>query len=199
MTEGKKPKYKGLLENWVFWLLVITGIAIIIRSIPAWVYAVWGCDSGIYVGIADEVVKTGEFFPPYYGWGGSYNEFPILYAVVALTTWITGLDVIVIMPKLIPLFGAFTVLIFYFIVNELTENKKIAIISAFFLAVSAFHVYQLSHAAPLVMGHFFMMLSFYFFIKFRKNIKYIYPLIISTLLLIMSHHFTTYIFLISLI
>jgi len=199
MTEDKKPKLKGLLENWVFWLIVITGIAIIIRSIPAWIYAVWGCDSGIYVGIADEVVRTGEFFPPYYGWGGAYNEFPILYAVVAIATWITGLDVIVIMPKLIPLIGAFTVFIFYFIVKELTENKKIAIISAFFLAVSAFHVYQLSHAAPLVMGHFFMMLSLYSFIKFRKNVKYIYPLILASLFLIMSHHFTTYIFLISLI
>ena len=199
MTEDKKPKSDGLLKSWIFWLLVITGIAIIIRSIPAWVYAVWGCDSGIYVGIADEVVKTGEFFPSYYGWGGSYNEFPILYVVVALATWISGLDVIVIMPKLIPLFGAFTVFIFYFIVKELTDNKKIALLSSLFLAVSAFHVYQTSHASPLTMGHFFMMLSLYFFIKFRKNVKFIFPLIVSTMFLIMSHHFTTYIFIISLI
>jgi len=192
-------KFKGLLSNWIFWLLVITGIAIILRSIPGWIYAVWGCDSGIYVGIANRVVETGEFFPPYYGWGGSYNEFPILYAIVALTNWITGIDVIVIMPKLIPIFGAFTVFIFYFIVKELTDNKKIALLSALILSVSAFHVYQLSHAAPLVMGHFFMMLSIYFFIKFRKNIKYLIPLIISSLILIMSHHFSTYIFLLSLI
>ena len=49
------------------------------------------------------------------------------------------------------------------------------------------------------MGHFFLMLSMYLFIKFRKNKRYILPLLISTLFLIMSHHFTTYIYLISLV
>jgi len=192
-------KLKELSRSWVFWLLLITGIAIIIRSIPGWIHAAWGCDFGIYYQISNTVVESKEFFPPYHGWGGSYTEFPILYAVVAIAHWITGIDVIVIMTKLIPFIGALTVFIFYFIVKELTENKKIAILSALFLSVSAFHVYQLSHAAPLVMGHFFMMLSFYFYLKYRKNIWYIIPLIISTLFLIMSHHFTTYIYIISLI
>jgi len=200
MRWNLKTKFREMTRNPYFWLLILTtGIAIVIRSIPAWVYTAWGCDSGIYIGIANTVVETAEFFPPYYGWGGSYNEFPILYAVVAGVHWLTGIDVIVLMPKLIPIFGALTVFIFYFIVKELTENKKIAILSALFLSVSAFHVYQLSHAAPLVMGHFFMMLSFYFYIKFRQNIKYLIPLVITTLLLIMSHHFTTYIFIVSLI
>lgn len=200
MRWNLKTKFREMTRNPYFWLLILTtGIAIVIRSVPAWIYTAWGCDSGIYLGLANTVVETSEFFPPYYGWGGAYNEFPILYAVVAGAHWLTGLDVIVIMPKLIPIFGALTVFIFYFIVKELTENKKIAILSALFLSVSAFHVYQLSHAAPLVMGHFFMMLSFYFYIKFRQNIKYLIPLVITTLLLIMSHHFTTYIYLISLI
>jgi len=200
MRWNLQQRLREISRNPYFWLLIfVTIIAIIIRSIPGWVYTAWGCDFGIYYGITNSVVESAEFFPEYKGWGSSYNEFPILYAVVALGHWITGVDVIVIMPKLIPLFGALTVFIFYFIVKELTENKKIAILSALFLSVSAFHVYQLSHAAPLVMGHFFMMLSIYFFIKYRKNILYIAPLIISTLLLIMSHHFTTYIYMISLI
>jgi hypothetical protein len=62
-----------------------------------------------------------------------------------------------------------------------------------------FHVYQTSHASPLTMGHFFMMLSLYLFLKYRQNTKYIIPLLISTMLLIMSHHLTTYFYLISLI
>jgi len=174
MRWNLKTKFREMTRNPYFWLLILTtGIAIVIRSVPAWVYTAWGCDFGIYYGITNSVVESAELFPPYYGWGGSYNEFPILYAVVAGAHWLTGLDVIVIMPKLIPIFGALTVLIFYFIVKELTENKRIAMLSALFLSVSAFHVYQLSHAAPLVMGHFFMMLSFFFYIKFRKNIYYL--------------------------
>jgi len=192
--------FRGITKNPIFWLLLaITGIAIFIRILPSLFHAAWGCDFGIYYGITNTVVESAEFFPSYYGWGGSYNEFPVMYAIVAFAHWITGIDIIVLMPKLIPIFGGLTVFIFYFIVKELTENKKIAILSSLLLAVSAFHVYQLSHSAPLVIGHFFMMLSFYFFIKYRQNYRYIIPLVITTMLLIMSHHFTTFIYIVSLI
>jgi hypothetical protein len=77
------------------------------------------------------------------------------------------------------------------------RNKKLAIISAALLSAATFHVYQTSHAAPLTIGHFFMMLSIYFFIKLINNKKYIFPLLITTILLILSHHFTTYFYLIS--
>ena len=155
-------KLKELSRSWVFWLLLITGIAIIIRSIPGWIYAAWGCDFGIYYQISNTVVESKEFFPPYNGWGSSYNEFPIMYAIVAIAHWISGIDVIVIMTKLIPIFGGLTVFIFYFILKELTSNKKIALLSCLFLAVLYFHVYQLSHSSPLVVGHFFIMLLNHF-------------------------------------
>jgi len=103
------------------------------------------------------------------------------------------------MPKLTPIFGGLTVLVFYFLVYELMKNRKIALLSSLILAVLPFHVVQLSHASPLTMGHFFMVLSLLLFLKYRKNTWYSLPLIISTVLLIMSHHLTTYFFLISLI
>jgi hypothetical protein len=103
------------------------------------------------------------------------------------------------MSKIAPIFGGLTILIFYFLVYELIKDRKIAILSTFFLAVLPFHVYQLSHASPLTMGHFFMIFSMFLFVKFRQNLIYIIPLIISTILLIMSHHLTTYFYIISLI
>lgn len=188
-----------MASNWFFWLILISAIAIIIRSLPGWLYAAWGCDFGIYYQISSSVAKNAELFPVYQGWGSSYNEFPVLYAITAFFHWITGIDVIVLMPKLIPIFGGLSVTIFYFLVEEIWKNKKIALVSALFLTVLYFHPYQTSHAAPLTMGHFFMIMSLYLFVKYRKNIYYSLPLIISTILLIMSHHFTTYIFLISVI
>jgi len=192
-------KLRGLLRNWVFWLIIITGAAIIIRSIPGWLHAAWGCDFGIYYGITKSVAESGVLFPSYTGWGSSYNEFPILYIINAFASWITGIDVLTIMPKLTPIFGGLAVLIFYFVAYELTGNKKIALLCTLFFAFLPFHVYQTSHASPLTMGHFFTMLSLYLFLKFRQNTKYIIPLLISTMLLIMSHHLTTYFYLISLI
>ena len=190
---------RKLAKNWLFWLLIITGVAIILRSLPAWTNAAWGCDFGIYYGLTNSFVESGELFNTYSGWGGSYQYFPVLYAITGFAHWITGLDVIVIMPKIIPIFGGLSVLVFYFFVNELLGDKKIALLSSLFLAVMPFHAYQTSHASPLTIGHFFMLLSLYLFIKYRKDTRYIIPLFISTSLLIMSHHLTTYFYFISII
>lgn len=116
-----------------------------------------------------------------------------------MTHWITGLEILTIMPKIAPIFGGFSVLIFYFLAYELFGSRKKAILSTLLLSVLPFHVYQLSHASPLTMGHFFMILSLYLFIKFRKNTVYVFPLMISTVLLFMSHHLTTYFYMITLI
>jgi len=195
----KNLKPKKLLKNWVFWLIIITGLAIIIRSIPAWIHAAWGCDFGIYFGITKTIAETKVLFPSYTGWGSSYNEFPVLYLINVFAHWVTGLDIIIIMPKLAPIFGGLSVFIFYFVARELTDTKKIALVASLFFAFLPFHVYQTSHASPLTFGHFFTMLSLFFFIKYRKKNKYFIPLIISTILLIMSHHLTTYFYLITII
>lgn len=199
MRSNISSKIRNLLKNWVFWLFIVTSIAIIIRSIPGWINVAWGSDFGIYFGLAKDFVKTGELYNPYYGWGSSYNYFPVLYSVSGFAHWITGIDLLTVMTKITPLFGGLSVLVFYFLVYEILHNKKIAILSSLILAVLPFHVYQLSHAAPLTMGHFFMVLSLYFFVKYRKKAIYIYPLIFSTILLVMSHHLTTYFYLISIV
>ena len=192
-------KLSGMTKHWLFWLLIVTGIAIVLRSLPAWTNAAWGCDFGIYYGLTNSFVENGELFNTYYGWGGSYQYFPVLYAITGVSHWITGIDVLTIMPKIAPIFGGLSVLLFYFVVRELIGSRKIALLSSLFLAVLPFHVYQTSHASPLTMGHFFMMLSMYLFIKYRQDNKYIAPLLVSTGLLIMSHHLTTYFYVISLI
>jgi asparagine N-glycosylation enzyme membrane subunit Stt3 len=96
-----------------------------------------------------------------------------------------------------PVFGGLTVLILYFIALELFGSRRVALISAAFLAVSTIQIYETSHAAPLTMGHFFLLMSIYFFIKYRKNESYTGPIYVSTLLLIASHHLSTYFYIIS--
>jgi len=192
-----RGKLQKLVRTWYFWLLVITSIAILVRSIPAWMNAAWGGDFGIYYGLTSRFVQNQQIFNEYNGWGGMYNYFPVLYIFSALGHWITGANLLWLMPKIAPIFGGLTVFIFYFIVVDVTKRRDLALLSSLFLAVIPFHVYQTSHAAPLTMGHFFMMLSMYLFLKSMNNKKYIVPLLISTVLLIMSHHLTTYFFLIT--
>ncbi len=187
----------GFLKSWYFWLILITGIAIVVRSFPAWMNAAWGGDFGIYYGLTSRFVENQQIFNEYNGWGGMYNYFPVLYIFSALGHWITGVDLLWLMPKIAPIFGGLTVCIFYFIIYDLTKRRDLALLSSLFLAVIPFHVYQTSHAAPLTMGHFFMILSCYLFLKYMDQKKYLVPLLISTVFLIMSHHLTTYFFLIT--
>jgi len=192
-------RLNAIAKHWVFWLILITTLAIVLRSIPAWTNAAWGNDFGIYYGLTNELVESGELYNPYDGWGGSYQYFPVLYAITGFAHWITGIDVLTLMPKIAPIFGGLTVVILYFLVYELVKKRNVALLSAAFLSVASVHVYQTSHAAPLTMGHFFMLLSLYFFVKYTKNLKYALPLLFSTILLIMSHHLTTYFYLLSLV
>jgi hypothetical protein len=194
--EGKK---KTFFKSWYFWLILVSLLAIGVRSIPAWTNAAWGGDFGIYYGLTSRMIQSQQLFIPYNGWGGMYNFFPVLYVISAMSHWFTGLNLLWIMPKIAPIIGGLTVLVFYFIVYELTKRRDLALLASAFLAVFPVHVYQTSHAAPLTVGHFFMMLSIYLYLRYAQNKKYLLPLLISTVLLIMSHHLTTYFFLISIV
>jgi hypothetical protein len=196
LMEGKK---KPFYTSWSFWLILVTLLAIGVRSIPAWTNAAWGGDFGIYYGLTARMIESQQLFIPYNGWGGMYNFFPVLYVISALSHWFTGLNLLWLMPKIAPVIGGLTVFIFYFIVYELTKRRDLALLASAFLAVFPVHVYQTSHAAPLTVGHFFMMLSVFLYLKYAQNKKYLLPLLASTMLLIMSHHLTTYFFLISIV
>lgn len=191
--------YRTLIQRyrWVFLLFIITFIAIFLRALPSLLNAAWGVDFGIYYGLTNSFVETKTLINPYNGWGASYQYFPVLYAITGFAHFITGIDTLQLLPKIAPIFGGLTIPILYFIVHELFKDRNIALISSALLATATFHVYQTSHAAPLTIGHFFMMISIYFFIKFSQKNRYLIPLLLSTALLIMSHHFTMYFYLIS--
>jgi len=174
----------------LLWATIIG--AIIVRSVPAWMNAAWGSDYGIYYGITDDFLKHPQLFRPYSGWGTSYVYFPVLYIVTAMFQGITGLGLDFLMPRVAPIFGGLTVPLLYLIVKEILGNRKVALAAAAFLTADPFQLYITSHAAPMTMGHFFMCLTILFFIKYRKNRFWTGPLYVSTILLIASHHLTTY-------
>lgn len=166
--------------------------AIIVRSIPGWLYPAWGSDYGIYFGITQDFIQNPQFFRPYSGWGTSYAYFPVLYATTAAVHGLTGLDLDFLMPRVAPIFGGLTVLLLYLIIKELFKNRAVALASAAFLAANPFQIYQTSHAAPLTMGHFFLCLSILLFVLQRRSRFWTGPLYLSTALLIGSHHLSTY-------
>ncbi|AGB04787.1 hypothetical protein AciM339_0913 [Aciduliprofundum sp. MAR08-339] len=190
---------KKYLGGWKFYLALITAFAIIIRSIPAWIYSAWGTDFGIYYSITIEfLIKKNPFYEYPAVWGSSgYGSFPMLYSIILLVHLFTGLPPQELLLKVPPVIGGLCVVPLYLIAYELTGSRKIGIISAALLAINPIHVYQTSMPYLLTVGHFFMLFSLYFFIKWLKEDKYILYLVPFSIALLLSHHLTNYIYIIS--
>lgn len=60
MRQMSIQRFKDFTKNWFFWLLIVTGIAIFVRSLPAWTNAAWGVDFGIYYGLTQSYIQTGD-------------------------------------------------------------------------------------------------------------------------------------------
>ncbi len=187
------------LKDWRFQLSVIFAFALIVRLLPGWLYAVWGNDFGTYYGLTEEMLHNPKIFPDYDGWGSGYNYFPILFYISAGASWITGMDPLWLMPRLIPLIGSLTVVVMFFIGKELFDNERIGLLAALILAANPMHVYQLSHAAPLTVGHLFFCLSLYLFISNEGKAHKLVLLGVFSALMIMSHHLTALFYIMSII
>ena len=105
----------------VLWAVVVG--AIVIRSMPGWIYPAWGSDYGIYFGITQDFVENPQFFRPCSGRGTSYFYFPVLYAATAAASGLTGLDVAFLMPKAAPVFGGLAIPVLYLTVKSLFHRR----------------------------------------------------------------------------
>ena len=183
----------------VIYLFLIFIAAYIIRGIPSWFNWAWGNDFGIYYGLSQSLVDDPQLFRPYTGWGQTYHYFPMLYIIIAGLHGLTGIDVDILLRVVSPIIGSFSVVIFYFVVKSFRAGEYIPILAGLLLALNPFHAYQTAHAAPLTIGHLFLVLSLLFFLKKDEKPWATHALYLSTILLIMSHHLTTFIYIIIII
>jgi hypothetical protein len=188
---------KVFYSDWLPLGLVVC-LAIAIRSIPVWLHAAWGSDLGIYYSLTSSLVDGGTLSPSYSGWGESYEGFPTLYVISAIPHLLTGLDQLWLLTKVAPILGGLSVAFLFLIARNLGVDRRIALLAALLLALNSVHVYQTSHAAPMTVGHFFLLACLHIQTKERRGVADWAMLALFTLLLVCSHHFTTYIYLISL-
>jgi hypothetical protein len=183
----------------IIYLLLIFGLAYIIRGIPSWFNWGWGNDFGIYYGLSQSLVEDPQLFKPYSGWGQTYHYFPMLYILIAGLHKLTGITTDVLLRVVSPIIGSLSVVFFYYVVKRLNAGKYIPLFAGLLLALNPFHAYQTAHAAPLTLGHFFLVLSLVFFLHKDDRPWATHALYISSILLIMSHHLTSFIYLLIII
>ncbi len=190
-----------LLRDWRFHLIWITTLAVVIRSIPAWVYSGWGNDFGIYYSITIEFIQRRNplyEYPAIWGTSG-YGSFPMFYLIILGVYSVTGADPRLLVMRVPPIIGGLTVIPLFLIAYYLTKSHKISLLAALLLAINPIHVYQTSMPYFLTIGHFFLLFSLYFFMRWKDERRWLYFLIPVSAMLIVSHHLTTYMFIISMI
>ncbi len=186
----------------LFVLLVIIGLAaIVIRLIPTFGNYGWGNDFGIYYTILQDYVRKGVVtttFPSPWG-GAGYGDFPVMYVTIYSLSGITGVGVRELLLTVPQIFGGLTVVLLFFIALHITKDEKIALLSAVLLAVNPIQAFQTSMSSILVFGHFFGLLSVLFALKYMDKKVYILPFLASSILLVMSHELSTFMYVIGII
>ncbi len=189
--------------NWKTTLvLALVGLfAILIRLYPTMHNFAFGNDFGIYNTIAGDFLRSGKIFDTFTSpWGGAgYGDFPVMYWIVDGLAKVTGLNYTIMLVKAPPVFGGLDAITIFFIAYKLTHNRLISIFAAIFDAVNPVIVFQTSISSILVFGHFFGLLAVLFYIMFLEDKRYFIPFIISSVLLVMSHPLSTFMYLIAVI
>jgi hypothetical protein len=112
---------------------------------------------------------------------------------------LTGIEVDILLRVVSPILGSLSVVLFYFVVKRFHVGEYTAFLTAMLLALNPFHAYQTAHAAPLTVGHLFLMLSLALFLRKDDKPWATHALYLSSILLIMSHHLTTFIYILIII
>ena len=179
--------------------IIVAGVAI--RLLPNILYYAWGNDYGIYYYLSEAFLSGNALaYPPSSPWGtDGYQYFPMTYIIVDLVHYATRLPVNISLDYSIPILGGLTPFLVYAISREVGFDKMTSALVGFLLVVSPIQLYQTSQPNYLTTGHFFLLLSVYFFLAYHRKRVYALPMAVSIVLLVLSHQLSTYFFLISII
>ncbi len=113
--------------------------------------------------------SSGQFLPLSFKSHDDYKA-PLYHYLAILPIKILGNNEIAVrLPSVI--FGTLTILILYLLINEISRNKYLALISSFFLAITPWHVYTSRIALEANVALFFLTFGVYLFILgVKKNI-----------------------------
>lgn len=163
MEENKKESILDKLINFIFsnderkWLILIVLLGAILRFIVL---------SNVSP-LADEMVHgTHAINIIHSGVINEQNECPVWFYLTDISYWLFGVNAFA-ARFLSFFFGVFTILLVYFI-GKRVFDRKTALVAAFLFSISAYHISNTLMEMDEAMI-FFVLLSFYLFIKNLKN------------------------------
>ncbi|MCK4366509.1 MAG: hypothetical protein KAW84_01005 [Thermoplasmata archaeon] len=181
-----------------FALLAVFIFSMFLRLFPLTRCLFWGADIGEYYHISSQLVADGSIPGTYGGWGFAYPSFPGMEIVVAVSS-LLGMELSMSLSVAIPVLASLVVFPVFLITTETTGDARAGLIAAAFIAVVMPHVYATSHPMPASMGDLLFAACLLLFLKWLRNPKFGFLLFPVTLVLIVTHHLSTYFLLITLV
>lgn len=170
-------------------LLGISILAIVLRF-----YLLGSVPNGLYqdetaIGYnAYSILETGKdehgkSFPLYFKSFGDWKLPVYVYSVVPFVSMLGMTPLAVRLPSAI--FGVLSVLAMYFFVRRLTKNEALSLLSAFFLAITPWHLHYSRATFEVSICLFLYLAGGYFILRAIQDKKYIFFLL-GTLLFIIN-------------
>ncbi len=181
------------LKTWVvFTLISIVLISIIIRLIKLYDFTLWGSDSGEHYFLLDQLRELGYIELDYTGWGFTYPYFPGMHILSTGFAESAGISTYHALVFVTPVVAALSVLLIFCISYRIFRDPRIGLVAAGTLAVALPHVYSSSHPMPGSLGGFLLLGCILLILKSYDNKKFIIPLGLTTIALVITHHLTIY-------
>ncbi len=197
------------MKKWtLFALISIFMLAVILRLFQLLNFAVWGSDSGEYYLLAERLADTGQISFDYDGWGFGYPYFPVMFILLSGFANISGLTVFEVLLFVIPIISGLSVILIFMVTKRIlktlasgtpprnqmsaTTTDSIALVAAVFLAVALPNVFTTSHPMPGALGEIIMLFCILLLLKTYENFKFVLPLALFSLVLIFTHHLSTF-------
>ena len=133
--------------------------------------------------------EYGKFLPVYFKSFGDY-KLPVYFYLTALSVKIFNLNEFSVRFSS-ALLGSVSVVILYFLVKDISGNKKMAGLSSFLLAINPWHLHFSRAAFEVNIALFFALFGVWMFVKFEKTKPiYLFISVLSFALSLYSYNVT---------
>ena len=157
-------------ENLKFYLFAFITIFIFFWNF--WYNDIWIPNESFYAEAVREMFESKNFLDIYYNYEPRFNKPPLTYWVVALSSFLFGLNEFAIrLPIVLMAVGS---LFLTYKIGELLYGRYVGIFSFFVMAFSFQFVINSRYASPEVPLLFFFTLTLYLFLKGYKEKKFLY-------------------------
>lgn len=182
----------------LLWLGALVLLVVFLLLEPLGSFALFGSDTGEYYRLTADLASTGRLpTSGYAGWGTAYPDFPGLFVLAASVAGAADVGPLPALTVALPVVAALSVVPLFLLFRRLIPQPTVALLGAGFATVFMPRAFSIAHPAPLSLGDFFVVASLWLFVEGRRDARYYLPLALGAGALIVTHHLSSYFFLVS--